>query len=119
MKYLLITLMFICGHSFAQNKTITSYKNTVGNISGDSIIWEDFLINPMTFTFTDLSISVNDKIGSVYKILNKLSTKKTTIYNCVDEKNRNCKLSVVDDILHSYIMVSYEKVVYLYTLKTP
>ncbi len=125
---LIITVLLITLKSFSQIH-ISTYRNTAG-VSKDSvgkqldkIKFLEFIYAEINFIVNESCIVVNDSSKSFYTIIENLpieedKLKKCLNFNCIDEQNRPCVFSIINNKIDksSYIMVTYEKVTYIYSI---
>jgi len=127
MKKLLATFIFILIYvlSYSQNYTkLTSYAAVRGEYNLDKKKYEYRLpvIEDNVINITASYIYVNDRVNSIYKIVNDFPlASREIIYsvNCIDQDQRKCIISIMrlegDDSLHLTILYT-NVVVYLYHL---
>ena len=113
-KLLLFLLLSISINSFSQK--IETYKNSAGvwNEKLEKFEFVDFIYAKINFNIGSITIETNDQISSIYKIYKKDKIGKDIYYNCIDEKKRNCIVSIVSQTNDSYIVVLYDKISYIY-----
>lgn len=125
MKIILILLFLLTSPVFSQNLSdsqsiIQTYKNSAGiwNTKSETFDFNDFIYADIKFIFDrGKSIIAFDQVESIYKIITTSSRSRT--YNCIDNKNRECVISIVSNDNESYIVILYDKIAYIYYIKIP
>lgn len=121
---ILIFVTIISFNTFSQTRILT-IKNTIGifNEYTGEFDLEDFHYANITFSFYREYISVDDDAHSIYRIIKHLpkeyfSNYNMTITECLDEKNRNCRVALIKYNDGSFsIDVIYNGKAFIYIVK--
>ena len=126
MKTVFIFLLIISNNLFSQSILIKTYRNTysVWNDSIKSYKFDKFIFSDIEFKVEGKLISSNDESKSIYQIFDEKiedsEKKKVITFYCSDEIKRKCQFSLIIDKIDdkSYIIIDYEKVSYIYSIKS-
>lgn len=128
MKKIIITLILIAINigANAQETLVQTYKNTIGrkNIYTDKYVFGEPIYSDINFYFGDTYVRVNDQSHSLYRTISDRfdssdPTYKSIWWKCVDEKNRQCVVSlmIMKDTGSKVIAIIYDNILYAYYIK--
>jgi hypothetical protein len=128
MKKIIIILLLVAINIGvnAQETVVQTYKNAIGrkNTYTDKYVFEEPTYSDITFYFGDTYVRVNDQVNSLYRTISDRfdsvdPTYKSIWWKCIDEKNRQCVVSlmIMKDTGSKIIAIIYDKILYAYYIR--